>query len=120
MLASIATRVILLSTLFLKCCLALRCMTALRPKAEVHPRSSYVALECAPGAGQVEVGRSRVSDGIRKLRGRYSRPSTLHRPGLQHSQTPLRARLPEARAIRAPTRPASGQNRRLQRSTAYA
>src|SRR5262249_33276349 len=40
-------------------------------------------------------GRSRVSDGVRNLRGRYSRPSPLHRRGLQHSQTPLRARLSE-------------------------
>ena len=38
--------------------------------------------------------RSRVSDGIRNLRGRYSRPSPLHRQGLQQPQTPLRARLP--------------------------
>jgi hypothetical protein len=29
------------------------------------------------------------------LRGRYSRPSPLHRRGLQHPQTPLRARLSE-------------------------
>ena len=43
-------------------------------------------------------GRSCVSDGIRNLRGRYSRPSPLHRRGLQHPQTPLRAGLSEPRA----------------------
>src|SRR5438552_5770404 len=62
-------------------------------------------------------GRSRVSDGIRNLRGRYSRPSPLHRRGLQHSQTPLRARLSEPRAIRGSPRPATCQNRRLKLST---
>src|SRR6266516_2897052 len=62
-------------------------------------------------------GRSRVSDGIRNLRGRYSRPSPLHRRGLQHPQTPLRARLSEPRAIRGSTRPATCQNRRLKLST---
>src|SRR4029077_5695942 len=62
-------------------------------------------------------GRSRVSDGIRNLRGRYSRPSPLHRRGLQHSQTPLRARLSEPGAIRGAPRPATCQNRRLKLST---
>src|SRR5262249_18549317 len=62
-------------------------------------------------------GRNRVSDGIRNLRGRYSRPSPLHRRGLQHSQTPLRARLSEPRAIRGSPRPATCQNRRLKLST---
>src|SRR5262245_7823969 len=62
-------------------------------------------------------GRSRVSDGVRNLRGRYSRPSPLHRRGLQHSQTPLRARLSEPRAIRGSPRPATCQNRRLKLST---
>src|SRR5262249_46484467 len=62
-------------------------------------------------------GRSRVSDGIRNLRGRYSRPSPLHRRGLQHPKTPLRARLSEPRAIRGSTRPATCQNRRLKLST---
>src|SRR5207253_3760682 len=62
-------------------------------------------------------GRSRVSDGIRNLRGRYSRPSPLHRRGLQHSQTPLRARLSEPRAIRGSPRPATCQNRRMKLST---
>ena len=62
-------------------------------------------------------GQSRVSDGIRNLRGRYSRPSPLHRRGLQHPQTPLRARLSEPRAIRGSTRPATCQNRRLKLST---
>src|SRR5260370_2609844 len=49
--------------------------------------------------------------------GRYSRPSPLHRRGLQHSQTPLRARLSEPRAIRGSPRPATCQNRRLKLST---
>src|SRR5947209_10730956 len=62
-------------------------------------------------------GRSRVSDGIRNLRGRYSRPSPLHRRGLQHPQTPLRARLSEPRAIRGSTRPATCQKSRLKLST---
>src|SRR5262249_35925338 len=62
-------------------------------------------------------GRSRVSDGIRNLRGRYSRPSPLHRRGLQHSQTPLRARISEPGAIRGSPRPATCQNRRLKLST---
>src|SRR5215831_4453166 len=62
-------------------------------------------------------GRSRVSDGVRNLRGRYSRPSPLHRRGLQHSQTPLRARLSEPGAIRGSPRPATCQNRRLKLST---
>src|SRR5262249_34337023 len=48
---------------------------------------------------------------------RYSRPSPLHRRGLQHPQTPLRARLSEPRAIRGSTRPATCQNRRLKLST---
>src|SRR5438034_11773691 len=48
---------------------------------------------------------------------RYSRPSPLHRRGLQHSQTPLRARLSEPAAIRGPPRPATCQNRRLKLST---
>src|SRR5262249_14319819 len=56
-------------------------------------------------------------DGIRNLRGRYSRPSPLHRRGLQHSQTPLRARLSEPGAIRGSPRPATCQNRRLKLST---
>src|SRR5690242_16442149 len=46
-----------------------------------------------------------------------SRPSPLHRRGLQHPQTPLRARLSEPRAIRGSTRPATCQNRRLKLST---
>src|SRR5262249_51547983 len=54
---------------------------------------------------------------VRNLRGRYSRPSPLHRRGLQHSQTPLRARLSEPRAIRGSPRPATCQNRRLKLST---
>src|SRR6478752_3100430 len=62
-------------------------------------------------------GRSRVSDGIRNLRGRHSRPSALHRRGLQHPQTPLRARLSEPCAIRGSPRPATCQNRRLKLST---
>jgi hypothetical protein len=62
-------------------------------------------------------GRSRVSDGIRNLRGRYSRPSPLHRRGLQHPQTPLRVRLSEPCAIRGSPRPATCQNRRLKLST---
>src|SRR5262249_39927809 len=62
-------------------------------------------------------GRSRVSDGVRNLRGRYSRPSPLHRRGLQHSQTPLRARLSEPRANRESPRPATCQNRRLKLPT---
>src|SRR4029450_5600340 len=62
-------------------------------------------------------GRSRVSDGIRNLRGRNSRPSPLHRRDLQHPQTPLRARLFEPRAIRGSPRPATCQNRRLKLST---
>src|SRR5260370_2876173 len=49
--------------------------------------------------------------------GRYSRPSPLHRRGLQHSQTPLRTRLSEPRAIRGSPRPATCQNRRLKLST---
>src|SRR5262245_47797822 len=39
------------------------------------------------------------------------------RRGLQHSQTPLRARLSEPRAIRGSPRPATCQNRRLKLST---
>src|SRR4029077_3217343 len=62
-------------------------------------------------------GGSGVSDGIRNLRGRYSRASPLHRRGLQRSQTPLRARLSEPRAIRGSPRPATCQNRRLKLST---
>src|SRR6476659_5949720 len=62
-------------------------------------------------------GRSRASDDIRNFRGRYSRPSPLHRRGLQHSQTPLRARLSEPRAIRGSPRPATCQNRRLKLPT---
>src|ERR1700730_13809348 len=62
-------------------------------------------------------GRSRVSDGIRNLRGRHSRPSPLHRRGLQHPQTPLRARLYEPRAIRGSPRPETCQKRRLKLST---
>src|SRR5262249_16608387 len=58
-----------------------------------------------------------TADGVRNLRGRYSRPSPLHRRGLQHSQTPLRARLSEPRAIRGSPRPATCQNRRLKLST---
>src|SRR5262249_54441164 len=53
----------------------------------------------------------------RNLRGRYSRPSPLHRRGLQHSQTPLRARLSEPGAIRGSPRPATCQNRCLKLST---
>jgi len=33
--------------------------------------------------------------------------------GLQHSQTPFRARLPQPSPVRRPPRPAHGQNRRL-------
>src|SRR6476646_9035457 len=62
-------------------------------------------------------GRSRVSDGIRNLRGRHSRPSPLHRRGVQHPQTPLRARLYEPRALRGSPPPATCQKRRLKLST---
>ena len=37
----------------------------------------------------------------------------LHRRGLQHSQTPYRARLSEPGPVRGRPRPADGQNRRL-------
>jgi hypothetical protein len=47
----------------------------------------------------------------------HSRPSTLHRRGLQHPQTPLCARLSEPCAIRGSPRPATCQKRRPKLST---
>ncbi len=64
----------------------------------------------------VRMARTVEQVGLRVLE-RYSRPSPLHRRGLQHPQTPLRARLSEPRAIRGSTHPATCQNRRLKLST---
>src|SRR5262245_32445877 len=58
-------------------------------------------------------GRGRLFDELRNVRGCHRRSSQLHRRGLQHTQTTLRARLLEPRAIRGPLRSANGQNCRL-------
>jgi putative transposase len=58
-------------------------------------------------------GRGRLPDGIRDVRGRHRGSSALHRGGLQHSDAPLRARIPQPGAVRGSSRPAAGQTRSL-------
>lgn len=58
-------------------------------------------------------GRGALPDGLRDVRGRRGRPAALHRPNLQRAPPAFRARLSQPGAVRGPTHPASGQNRRV-------